>query len=106
MFDTPRGISDEDWPTRFIILCWLIWKRRCSFVLASEVRHLEDILAKGNRLVEECRRAFYRQAEPPIVFPVAPNDVRSLIEDDRVQSDSMRLPLVRAGAAPFDPGEN
>ncbi|KAK8620401.1 hypothetical protein V6N13_066880 [Hibiscus sabdariffa] len=66
MFGTPRDISDENWSIRFIILCWLIWKRRCSFVLASEVRRMEDILTSGDRLVEECRRAFYGQAAPSV----------------------------------------
>ncbi|KAL4386567.1 hypothetical protein GQ457_09G022170 [Hibiscus cannabinus] len=66
MFGTPCDISNENWSIRFIILCWMIWKRRCSFVLASEVRRMEDILTSGDMLVEECRRAFYGQAAPSV----------------------------------------
>ncbi|KAL4363646.1 hypothetical protein GQ457_04G012640 [Hibiscus cannabinus] len=195
MFDTPRDISDANWSIRFIILCWMIWKRRCSFVLASEVRRMEDILTSGNRLVEECRRAFdgqtassvtptsanswscpsvdwvkinvdatvstldcteaigalwaihdgllhawsrgFRRIEiesdnleavrivtsvstavadrlaakgrwlshEPTVFLTALDDVINLVEDDKVLSNLVRLPLGHVGV-PFDPGGN
>ncbi|KAK8598694.1 hypothetical protein V6N13_094657 [Hibiscus sabdariffa] len=110
MFGIPRDISDENWSIRFIILCWLIWKRRYSFVLASEVRQMEDILTSGDKLVEECRRAFYAQAAPSVAPTLAtswssPDDVINLVEDDKVLSNLVRLPLGHVGV-PFDPGGN
>ncbi|KAK8634215.1 hypothetical protein V6N13_015043 [Hibiscus sabdariffa] len=53
-----------------------------SLVLATEIRPLDVVIARGNRLVEECRRAFYRLAAKgrgsmvlAIVFTMAPDDV-------------------------------
>ncbi|KAK8652429.1 hypothetical protein V6N13_126462 [Hibiscus sabdariffa] len=142
MFETPCDITDENWLIRFIILCWMIWKRRCSFVLAPEARRVEDILTSGDRLVAECRRAFDGQAAPSVTQtsatswscpPVdwvqinvdatvstldctaaigavfrdceAPADIISLVEDDKVLSNLVRLLLGHVGV-PFDPGVN
>ncbi|KAK8503514.1 hypothetical protein V6N12_066201 [Hibiscus sabdariffa] len=103
---------------------------------------MEDILTSGDKLVEECRRAFYAQAAPSVaptlatswscppyvgrgtnrvadrlaakgrwlsheltVFLTAPDDVINLVEDDKVLSNLVRLPLGHVGV-PFDPGGN
>ncbi|KAK8586934.1 hypothetical protein V6N12_021453 [Hibiscus sabdariffa] len=92
---------------------------------------MEDIITEGNRLVEECRRAFCEQVEPcfamtkgdgylvlPVllavamlcsedsaaVFTVIPDDVRDLVDDERAQSEPTRNALVREGVFPYDPG--
>ncbi|KAK9024640.1 hypothetical protein V6N11_004798 [Hibiscus sabdariffa] len=57
LFDQSFMGEDVDWPTRFPVLCWLLWKRRCSLLLDSEANYMDDILTRGNRLVEECSRA-------------------------------------------------
>ncbi|KAL4273864.1 hypothetical protein GQ457_13G009600 [Hibiscus cannabinus] len=59
LFDASSTVDDEDWHVRFIITCWLLWKRRCCFVFESESGVGGDIIAHGNVLVEEARRAFY-----------------------------------------------
>ncbi|KAK8545606.1 hypothetical protein V6N12_026437 [Hibiscus sabdariffa] len=93
MFGTPRDISDENWSIRFIILCWLIWKRRCSFVLASEVRRMEDILTSGDRVADRLAAKGRWLSNEPTVFLTAPDDVINLVEDDKVLSNLVRLPL-------------
>ncbi|KAK8631058.1 hypothetical protein V6N13_079822 [Hibiscus sabdariffa] len=50
------------------------------------------LAAKGRRLPLETT-----------VFPIVPDDVLNLVEDDRVHSNSMRLPLVHV-VVPFDLG--
>ncbi|KAK8708190.1 hypothetical protein V6N13_059235 [Hibiscus sabdariffa] len=46
---------------------------------------LEDIIARGNRLVEECRRAFSGYAESRCAHP-SDNDVREVLEEEMSQS--------------------
>ncbi|KAL4325431.1 hypothetical protein GQ457_11G002310 [Hibiscus cannabinus] len=41
---------------RFVILCWLLWKRRCSFLFGLNEELLDHILSRGNRMVGECSR--------------------------------------------------
>ncbi|KAK8676449.1 hypothetical protein V6N13_142023 [Hibiscus sabdariffa] len=53
--------SDDDWFVRFTILCWLLWKRRCSLVLVPVMGAMEDFISKGNRLVIECKQSFHEQ---------------------------------------------
>ncbi|KAK8557656.1 hypothetical protein V6N12_009885 [Hibiscus sabdariffa] len=48
LFDNSFVPNDEEWLIRFVILCWLLWKRKCSLLLASELGVIEDILVKGN----------------------------------------------------------
>ncbi|KAK8976477.1 hypothetical protein V6N11_007820 [Hibiscus sabdariffa] len=55
------GIDDEEWPSHFVIYCWLIWKRRCALILAPEMKPLENIIERGDRFVEEVHRAKARQ---------------------------------------------
>ncbi|KAK8652786.1 hypothetical protein V6N13_126811 [Hibiscus sabdariffa] len=57
LFEGSFMTNDREWFTRFVILCWLLWKRWCSLLLDSEVGVLGDILMHGNRLVAECIRA-------------------------------------------------
>ncbi|KAK9043222.1 hypothetical protein V6N11_071569 [Hibiscus sabdariffa] len=76
---TPLNAADMDWSTRFAIMCWLLWKRRCRLVLApeegymgifsqchaiecwlvlaSEEGYMGDILARCIQLVKECKLA-------------------------------------------------
>ncbi|KAL4301824.1 hypothetical protein GQ457_10G009460 [Hibiscus cannabinus] len=35
LFDNSFMVADMDWSTRFAIMCWLLWKRRC--------RHISDL---------------------------------------------------------------
>ncbi|KAL4388177.1 hypothetical protein GQ457_09G011880 [Hibiscus cannabinus] len=39
---------------RFAVFCWLLWKDRCSVVIGSDVNPKDDLLFRGNRLVNEC----------------------------------------------------
>ncbi|KAK8511492.1 hypothetical protein V6N12_038095 [Hibiscus sabdariffa] len=48
--------GDEAWGVRFAISCWLLWKRRCSFLFGSDEGVLEHVLILGNRMVGECYR--------------------------------------------------
>ncbi|KAK8651420.1 hypothetical protein V6N13_141021 [Hibiscus sabdariffa] len=63
--------------------------------LCGIARSIDKLAARGRRLPFSAT-----------IFPVAPGDVRNLVEDDRVQSDSMRFTLVRVGATPFDSSGN
>ncbi|KAK9037431.1 hypothetical protein V6N11_022342 [Hibiscus sabdariffa] len=42
------------WEARFAIFYWLLWKDRCSVVIGSDFNLKDDLLFRGNRLVEEC----------------------------------------------------
>ncbi|KAK8628571.1 hypothetical protein V6N13_009158 [Hibiscus sabdariffa] len=42
------------WEARFAVFCWLLWKDRCSAVLGLDYNPKDDILFRGNRLVDEC----------------------------------------------------
>ncbi|KAK8476601.1 hypothetical protein V6N11_063582 [Hibiscus sabdariffa] len=53
LFDNSFVPNDEEWLIRFVILCWLLWKRKCSLLLASELGVIEDILVKGNISIVE-----------------------------------------------------
>ncbi|KAK9026642.1 hypothetical protein V6N11_039477 [Hibiscus sabdariffa] len=64
LFDSTFNSGDEEWPARFIITFWLLWKYRCSFVLDPAMGAWEDIIARGNRLVAETSRAFCVTVEP------------------------------------------
>ncbi|KAK8551640.1 hypothetical protein V6N12_040271 [Hibiscus sabdariffa] len=37
-----------DWPQKFAILCWLLWKNRCCRVMGGECMHREELLVRGN----------------------------------------------------------
>ncbi|KAK8579321.1 hypothetical protein V6N12_069647 [Hibiscus sabdariffa] len=50
--DTP--LYGPRWEARFAVFCWLLWKDRCSAVLGSDYNPKDDILFRGNRLVDEC----------------------------------------------------
>ncbi|KAL4271776.1 hypothetical protein GQ457_13G010260 [Hibiscus cannabinus] len=64
LFELFSTAGAEDWHVRFIITCWLLWKRRCCFVFESARGAGEDIIARGNILVAEARRAFYVNVDP------------------------------------------
>ncbi|KAK9006758.1 hypothetical protein V6N11_019092 [Hibiscus sabdariffa] len=63
LFDNSFFTNDESWQIRFIITCWLIWKRRCSLLLAPTMGVLEDITSRCNQMVEECQKAFISGGE-------------------------------------------
>ncbi|KAL4378618.1 hypothetical protein GQ457_02G035470 [Hibiscus cannabinus] len=42
------------WEARFAVFCWLLWKDRCSVVIGSDFNPKDDLLFRGNRLVDEC----------------------------------------------------
>ncbi|KAL4279937.1 hypothetical protein GQ457_03G021630 [Hibiscus cannabinus] len=48
----------KEWPQVFAIFCWLLWKNRCCRIMGSECMHWEELLARGNRLLDECSRTF------------------------------------------------
>ncbi|KAK8538788.1 hypothetical protein V6N12_034496 [Hibiscus sabdariffa] len=50
--DTP--LYGPCWEARFAVFCWLLWKDRCSAVLGLDYNPKDDILFRGNRLVDEC----------------------------------------------------
>ncbi|KAK8561674.1 hypothetical protein V6N12_048738 [Hibiscus sabdariffa] len=50
--------SADDWNCRFAILCWLLWKDRCDNIFSSVDSNREGLLIRGNRLLDECVRAF------------------------------------------------
>ncbi|KAL4325259.1 hypothetical protein GQ457_11G023500 [Hibiscus cannabinus] len=55
--DHVQQTDTEGWSCRFGILCWLLWKERCSIIFEPERRHREDLLNRGNRLFEECQQS-------------------------------------------------
>ncbi|KAK9046567.1 hypothetical protein V6N11_052453 [Hibiscus sabdariffa] len=63
LFDGTYTTQDDPWSIKFAILCWLIWKRRCDMLFNPSTKEVEGIVAKGNRLLEECRQAFQKNAE-------------------------------------------
>ncbi|KAL4367107.1 hypothetical protein GQ457_05G029110 [Hibiscus cannabinus] len=63
LFDLSFMCNDNEWVNRFAIMCWLLWKRQCRLVLASEVGVLDDVFVYGNRLTMECSRARVRVRE-------------------------------------------
>ncbi|KAL4302962.1 hypothetical protein GQ457_10G024650 [Hibiscus cannabinus] len=58
LVSTSGPMYGERWKSRFAIYCWLLWKDRCSAVLDSGNIPREDILARGDRLVNECVNVF------------------------------------------------
>ncbi|KAL4366467.1 hypothetical protein GQ457_05G028510 [Hibiscus cannabinus] len=64
LFDVTSTVGAEVWPARFIITCWLLWKCRCIFVFEPTRGAGEGIIARGNILVAETRRAFCVNVEP------------------------------------------
>ncbi|KAK8554229.1 hypothetical protein V6N12_031198 [Hibiscus sabdariffa] len=50
--DTP--LYGPRWEARFAVFYWLLWKDRCSAVLGSDYNPKDDILFRGNRLVDAC----------------------------------------------------
>ncbi|KAK8484962.1 hypothetical protein V6N12_001409, partial [Hibiscus sabdariffa] len=91
-----------DWPSRFAIRCWLLWKRRCSLLLSPDMSYMDDILRRGNRLVADCNNATTavstasaRYAEQPqwmapshgYVKPLA--DMVSVIGEEMLESGSV-----------------
>ncbi|KAL4280973.1 hypothetical protein GQ457_03G007680 [Hibiscus cannabinus] len=58
LVSTSRPMYGERWKPRFAIYCWLLWKDRCSAVLDSDNIPKEDILARCDRLVNECVNVF------------------------------------------------
>ncbi|KAL4369220.1 hypothetical protein GQ457_05G009730 [Hibiscus cannabinus] len=47
------GYPDK-WEYLFPVLCWLLWKRRCSLIMDSNFIEHGDMLVQGQRMVEEC----------------------------------------------------
>ncbi|KAK8618013.1 hypothetical protein V6N13_080912 [Hibiscus sabdariffa] len=85
--------SDMEWSTRFVVLCWLIWKRRCCLVLASGERYREDIILRGDRLLEECKRVRCTTQKgrgldvAQVFYSVPPIEAASLVEKDLPESE-------------------
>ncbi|KAK8675255.1 hypothetical protein V6N13_033324 [Hibiscus sabdariffa] len=50
--------TDDVWPHRFAIICWLLWKRRCRLLLEEDVGVLDDVLVTGNCLLMQTKDAF------------------------------------------------
>ncbi|KAL4351495.1 hypothetical protein GQ457_06G009470 [Hibiscus cannabinus] len=108
--------DDEKWHIRFLILCWLLWKRRCSLLLDSTVGVLGDVLLHGIRLVTECSRAMCESWDllakrgrclhmESMVYASPPGEIVKVIEDETRERPtpgafSSWLELVE----PFDPG--
>ncbi|KAK8479549.1 hypothetical protein V6N12_038621 [Hibiscus sabdariffa] len=45
----------KKWEYLFPVLCWLLWKRRCSLIMDPSFIEHGDMLVQGLRMVEECR---------------------------------------------------
>ncbi|KAL4369713.1 hypothetical protein GQ457_05G033720 [Hibiscus cannabinus] len=43
------------WEYLFPVLCWLLWKRRCSLIMDPSFIEHGDMLVQGLRMVDECR---------------------------------------------------
>ncbi|KAK9042674.1 hypothetical protein V6N11_017740 [Hibiscus sabdariffa] len=55
-----RGKFTEDsecWEYLFLVLCWLLWKRRCSLIMDPSFVDQGDLLVRGLSLVQECCNA-------------------------------------------------
>ncbi|KAL4290059.1 hypothetical protein GQ457_14G023560 [Hibiscus cannabinus] len=64
LFDSSFMSNDGEWVNRFAIMCWLLWKRSCWLLLASEVGVLNDVLVHRNRLTMECSIVGDKAREP------------------------------------------
>ncbi|KAK8988555.1 hypothetical protein V6N11_029940 [Hibiscus sabdariffa] len=58
LFDRTFVTTDDEWPHRFAIMCWLLWKRRCRLLLEEDVGVLDDVLVTGNCLLMQTKDAF------------------------------------------------
>ncbi|KAK9031098.1 hypothetical protein V6N11_032490 [Hibiscus sabdariffa] len=45
--------GDPEWPIRFVVLCWLLWKRRCGLLLDVGYVDRSDLVAHGLKLAVE-----------------------------------------------------
>ncbi|KAK8504438.1 hypothetical protein V6N12_030534 [Hibiscus sabdariffa] len=45
--------GDAAWPVRFVVFCWLIWKRRCSLLLDDRYVERWDFVTHGLCLATE-----------------------------------------------------
>ncbi|KAL4310298.1 hypothetical protein GQ457_01G018690 [Hibiscus cannabinus] len=54
LFGNSLVAGDAAWGSRFAILCWLLWKRRCNFLFDTNVELSDNIVLRGNRMVGAC----------------------------------------------------
>ncbi|KAK9046130.1 hypothetical protein V6N11_052030 [Hibiscus sabdariffa] len=45
--------GDPEWPIRFVVLCWLLWKRRSGLLLDAGYVDRGDLVAHGLKLAAE-----------------------------------------------------
>ncbi|KAK8669575.1 hypothetical protein V6N13_107001 [Hibiscus sabdariffa] len=82
MFNASFIPNDGEWVVRFVVLCWLIWKRICR--LAKQGREL---------------------GMDSTLFTMAPVDIACFIEkEQRDSSPVTALPLTIEQEMTFDPG--
>ncbi|KAK8594474.1 hypothetical protein V6N13_015396 [Hibiscus sabdariffa] len=62
----PTIVAGVDWGMQFSILCWLLWKLRCSMVLDAGYVQRESVLDRGKHLILECESAFAKAALPAV----------------------------------------
>ncbi|KAK9036055.1 hypothetical protein V6N11_078076 [Hibiscus sabdariffa] len=58
LFDRTFVTTDDEWPHRFAIMCWLLWKRRCRLLLEEDVGVLDDVLVTWNCLLMQTKDVF------------------------------------------------
>ncbi|KAK9025335.1 hypothetical protein V6N11_038204 [Hibiscus sabdariffa] len=71
----------KEWPQKFAILCWLLWKNRCCRVMGEECMHREELLVRGARLLEMAALGRGQVVEV-MEFEVPPAELLTLIEEE------------------------
>ncbi|GMI73003.1 hypothetical protein like AT5G42905 [Hibiscus trionum] len=53
--DSSRSCSPEDkWNILFTVICWMLWKTRCSNIFNNSNGRFWDVVAEARRLRDEC----------------------------------------------------
>ncbi|KAL4325692.1 hypothetical protein GQ457_11G004850 [Hibiscus cannabinus] len=45
--------DDPEWPVRFVVFCWLLWKRRCGLLLDDGYVDRGDLVAHGLKIASD-----------------------------------------------------
>ncbi|KAK8600203.1 hypothetical protein V6N12_050059 [Hibiscus sabdariffa] len=54
MLDTVGiGQGDAIWATRFVVFCWLIWKRKCNVIFNNNPLQSSALIRYGNLIANE-----------------------------------------------------
>ncbi|KAK8650323.1 hypothetical protein V6N13_139968 [Hibiscus sabdariffa] len=63
------GVGDDVWPTRFSVICWLVWKKRCATVFGGASLHGVVLARYGNTIAAEFADAHASRATTKRLHP-------------------------------------